>query len=450
MIGVSDFPESPDLSRLPAVRENLVGLWHRLTNPDTGVLESQNCIVADPMSSVAELGHLIGKSAGEASDMLLIYYAGHGLLDDRGRLHLATSQTRAEAPKYSALAVDLLREDVGNSAARARVLILDCCFSGRAIETMSDQQGLFSEQVTIAGTYTMTSTTANSPSYSLAGHKYTAFTGALLTALDNPEPLKLNDIYLAVAEDLRSRGLPRPQQRATDTAGALALSRGRVDPLPPTDPLPDEVRFGPGQTAAIREKGLQVMRRARAFTTAMSLGLYAFFAVANHDPGWIWQGVPVALVLYSVTTLFFHANRRVGAKDPTLIIDRTGLTMTWSKSALRPEGRSFFPWKDISHVGVVRPLPGTVNPKLKEIHDANHALIVRLRPEVPDLPGETHFHISSELSKLGYHTIISRIGAFGATKKELLAALDRFAGERVVHSEREFLARDPRLRPDIL
>ncbi|MFE4368705.1 hypothetical protein ACFRMN_10745 [Streptomyces sp. NPDC056835] len=94
----------------------------------------------DPTTSTADIGRAINQAAAEATDVLPIYSAGHGLMDDRGRLYLATSATRDQSPRYSAMGVDLLREDLGGSAAAARVLILDCCFSGRAIEVMAGEE----------------------------------------------------------------------------------------------------------------------------------------------------------------------------------------------------------------------------------------------------------------------------------------------------------------------
>lgn len=139
-MGVSHFPESPGLADLPAVKENVAGLWRRLTHSGTGVLAPEHCEVADPAAST-DLGRAIGRAADEATDLLLIYYAGHGLVDDWGRLYLATHATQSQAPKCSALDVGLLREDLGGSGAAARVLILDCCFSGRAIEVMAGGDG---------------------------------------------------------------------------------------------------------------------------------------------------------------------------------------------------------------------------------------------------------------------------------------------------------------------
>jgi uncharacterized caspase-like protein len=123
------------------------------------------------------------------------------------------------------------------------VLVLDCCFSGRAIEAMTDDQGVISGQLEVAGTYTLTSTTANAPSHAPAGDRYTAFTGALLRALDEVDPLTLNQIYVVVDRDLATRNLPRPQRRVVNAAGDLALSRGPAT-RSHTEPLDsDAVRF---------------------------------------------------------------------------------------------------------------------------------------------------------------------------------------------------------------
>lgn len=443
LIGVSHFPESPDLADLPAVRRNVASLWRRLTHDTAGVLESTYCEVVDPAASVADIGRAIGKAAAEASDMLLIYYAGHGLVDDRGRLYLATNSTRADAPKYSALGVDLLREDLGGSGAAARVLVLDCCFSGRAIEVMTGEEGLVDGQLSIAGTYTMTSTSANAPSYALGGERYTAFTGALLAALDSPRPLTLNEVYLSVAAELQSRGLPRPRQRATDTAGALALARGPADPdRPPTDPV-DEVRFSRDRAAA-KAQLKRNMSKPLGFTSLFLVGMAVLFAGLNHDAGWLWA-IPVwwggfAAIIGLITLL-------VGRSLPgeaELVIDRSAITVHLRRGTAGV-GTLQTPWRDISHVGVLPPRRGSVNSKLTQVYEGNHLLVVRPRPGVP-YHSTRDMRFADDLHELGYR-VIATVGSFGADKEQILAALDQFAGDRVLHTEQEFLARDPRIQP---
>ncbi|MEU9239389.1 caspase family protein [Streptomyces sp. NPDC048385] len=443
LIGVSHFPESPDLADLPAVRRNVASLWRRLTHDTAGVLESAYCEVVDPAASVADIGRAIGKAAAEASDMLLIYYAGHGLVDDRGRLYLATNSTRADAPKYSALGVDLLREDLGGSGAAARVLVLDCCFSGRAIEVMTGEEGLVDGQLSIAGTYTMTSTSANAPSYALGGEQYTAFTGALLAALDSPRPLTLNEVYLSVAAELQSRGLPRPRQRATDTAGALALARGPADPdTPPTDPV-DEVRFSRDRAAA-KTQMKKNMSKPFGFVSLLLVGMAVLFAGLNHDASWLWA-IPVWWGVFAgIIGLITLLVGRSLPGEAELVIDRSAITVHLRRGT-SGVGTLQTPWMDISHVGVLPPKRGSVNPKLTQVYEGNHLLVVRLRPGVP-YHSTRGMRFSDELHELGYR-VIATVGSFGADKEQILAALDQFAGDRVLHTKQEFLARDPRIQP---
>jgi hypothetical protein len=443
LIGVSHFPESPELADLPAVRENVASLWRRLTHDTTGVLEPKHCEVADPVSSTADIGRAISKAAAEASDMLLIYYAGHGLVDDRGRLYLATNATRADAPKYSSLSVDLLREDLGGSAAAARVLILDCCFSGRAIEVMSSEEGLIDGQLSIAGTYTMTSTSANAPSYAIADERYTAFTGALLTALDSPRPLTLDEIYRSVAASLQSRGMPRPRQRATDTAGGLALVRGPAEhDKPPADPV-DEVRFCRDRAAA-KKQMKENSRVGKGVLSLMVVGLPVLFAVMNRDASWLW-GIPVfGAIMAALTGLITAGVHQSLPSEAELVIDRSAITVHVNRSTATAVTLRT-PWRDVSHVGVLPPKRGSVNPKLTQVYEGNHMLVVRLRPNVP-YPPTKDMRLSGELHELGYR-VIATIGTFGADKVQILAALDQFAGDRVLHTEQEFMVRDPRILP---
>jgi hypothetical protein len=170
--------------------------------------------------------------------------------------------------------------------------------------------------------------------------------------------------------------------------------------------------------------------------------LAVLFADLNDDAGWLWSapqyaGCGAAAVFVIVLLL--------GVRQPKsveLVIDRSGLAVNWDGRQAR------VPWQNVSHVGVLRPAPKTVNPMMKTLYAGNHALVYKLRPEVPAPPGSDAI-LSKELQRLGYYSI-GTVGAFGATPAEVLTALDRFAGDRVLHTEREFLARDPQLRPGMI
>ncbi len=64
-------------------------------------------------------------------DTLLIYYSGHGLLDQSGELFLCTRDTRSDRLRSTAVKASDLRGMMDASSAGTMVVVLDCCHSGR-------------------------------------------------------------------------------------------------------------------------------------------------------------------------------------------------------------------------------------------------------------------------------------------------------------------------------
>ncbi|MCZ1013095.1 caspase family protein [Streptomyces noursei] len=169
-------------------------------------------------------------------------------MDDRGRLHLALRRTDTPNVRWTALPFETLREELLDSPAAIRVLVPDCCSSGRAIEAMTGGHSTVAGQVDVAGTYTLASTSANAVAYAPQGTKHTAFTGALLTALRGPVALNLNDLFEEVRRDLAAHGMPRPQRRVINNAGDLVLVR-QPDPLDPAIAPPPAKSTNPDRSA---------------------------------------------------------------------------------------------------------------------------------------------------------------------------------------------------------
>ena len=169
--------------------------------------------------------------------MLLVYYAGHGLIGPNGELFLALPETRSDPDlvSWTALPFHLVRSALAGTTCRARnrILILDCCFSGLAIDHMSEVTSAVSGQIEVAGTCTLASSPANRPSSVQPGAQYTAYTGEILHLLrhgsaDLPELLTLTAIHEHLVRALSRRGLAVPVQRNTETIGQLALARNRL------------------------------------------------------------------------------------------------------------------------------------------------------------------------------------------------------------------------------
>ncbi|MFE5402855.1 caspase domain-containing protein [Streptomyces sp. NPDC056580] len=418
LIGCSDFTDI-DLPAIPAVGANLAGLRSALTDQTHGILPPEHCrVLADPADH-RSVGAALAQAAREAEDLLLVYYAGHGLLDEDGLLHLALSSTDPGHVGFTGVPADLVKRHLGRARARLRVLVLDCCFSGRAVAAMTESGSLLSAQLDVSGTYTLTSTTATAPSHAPPGQRHTAFTAALLDALSHPEPLTLDDIHQHVDTVLHGMGLPRPQRRSVNAAGELALVRGPVRPHagPPTGGE-GEIRFRePPSEPPTRHDTIKAVLLLTVVTAAMTL-------FGGGRVTLIW-GAVAALVLGPV--LLVNVRRRDVHYD--LVVDGDGLrTEHGTRTA-------HVPWTDIECVGVLRRAPGTVS--------IANVLIVRLKADAPRPPG-FHKRLNQRLPDRRY-VIAGTLGTYGADPMRLRSAIERFAGG-IYRTDQQLLEMDPRLR----
>jgi peptide/nickel transport system substrate-binding protein len=95
---------------------------------------------------------------------------------------------------------------------------------------MGDPVGAATGQLEVSGTYTLTATPSTKPAHAPRGHRFTAFTEQLLKVLregvpDGPELLNMMLIYSTLIRAHAAAGLPRPQQRSTNTAINLEIAR---------------------------------------------------------------------------------------------------------------------------------------------------------------------------------------------------------------------------------
>ncbi|MBM7489195.1 hypothetical protein JOD64_000417 [Micromonospora luteifusca] len=233
--------DQQSLEDLPAVRANVTELARLVTTGPVDLVAVERCTQLLDLPHPREAGVTIAERCSEAEDLLLVYYAGHGLLDDNGELFLALPGTdpRPDWLKYTAIPFSWIRDAMRDSPARTRVLILDCCFAGRALNNMStaDAENGLADRSEIQGTFTLTATSDNVAAIAPVGAEHTAFTGELLRLLQHGPPVRdghpagddltLSAMYRHLAVTLPSQGLPRPRQRNTDLAADLVLRPAR-------------------------------------------------------------------------------------------------------------------------------------------------------------------------------------------------------------------------------
>ncbi|MGH3868804.1 MAG: caspase family protein, partial [Pseudonocardiaceae bacterium] len=85
---------------------------------------------------VNEPHHVVGDAIGEfyhnrrRDDLTLLYFTGHGLKDDQGRLYLAMTNTKRGRLLFTGLSAQQIDEAMESCSSRQKVLMLDCCYSG--------------------------------------------------------------------------------------------------------------------------------------------------------------------------------------------------------------------------------------------------------------------------------------------------------------------------------
>jgi hypothetical protein len=234
LIGTSSYADA-NLPDLPAVGRGIGDLGAALTDPVYGVVPKQHCDVLADEGDIRLIGRRLRQAARQAEDLLLVYYAGHGLTAGRRHeLYLALRDTEWAEPEFNSLEYDKLRSAVLNSPAATKVIIIDCCFSGRVLgDSMADPATELIGQVEVDGSYVLASAHRDEVALILPGEDHTAFTGRLLRLLragvpGGPEFLTVDDLYRQLRARMKAEGLPQPQRRGTGTADLLALTRNRA------------------------------------------------------------------------------------------------------------------------------------------------------------------------------------------------------------------------------
>lgn len=201
-------------------------------------------VLTDPADPREFLRALTG-TAGRAEDLLLFYYIGHGLVSLGGELYLATHGTVDQdiGLAVEALSYATVREALAACRARSIMVVLDCCFSGRAGGSFGTAVADAFELTYVRGSFLLSAASATEQALAPPGAPYTAFSGALLDLLREGDPaapryLTFEDVYRHLATVMPQRGLPAPHRRAGDRAGELVLALNPAAP-PVIRPRPD-------------------------------------------------------------------------------------------------------------------------------------------------------------------------------------------------------------------
>ncbi|MEU4711405.1 caspase family protein [Nocardia salmonicida] len=187
-----------------------------------GVRDENLVTLIDPTDAELVTGTL-SDLADEATDVIVFYYVGHGLLSADNQLHLTThASDHLTKLRRGSVPYSTVRQILAESGARSKVVMLDCCFGGRARGALGPEAA--------GGTYLLTAASARQQALAPEGETHTAFTGALINLINNGDSIEaghltLDSTFRHLSRKLPARGVPAPRRHASGTVNELVLTR---------------------------------------------------------------------------------------------------------------------------------------------------------------------------------------------------------------------------------
>jgi len=204
LIGVSEYEHG--LSRLPGAVKDVEAMQRVLQHPEMGGFDQVKPLInPDPLLMQGEIESLFSERSKE--DLVLLFFSGHGVKDDRGKLYFATRITRkspkGELMKSTAVPANFIHEIMSNSRSKRQVVLLDCCFSGAFAEGMlAKDDGVVDveEELGGEGRAVLTSSTSTQYAFEQQGADLSVYTRYIIEGMETGAADLNNDGSISINE----------------------------------------------------------------------------------------------------------------------------------------------------------------------------------------------------------------------------------------------------------
>jgi len=206
LIGVGNYEHPDALKPLVSAPKDVAAMQRILSNAQMGEFtEVIPLIDPDPMQMQEAIETLYRDRAKD--DLVLLFFSGHGIKDDSGKLYFSTRVTRktpkGELVKSTAVPARFVQEIMGNSRSRRQVMILDCCFSGAfdpALNAKDDGSLDVQGQLGAEGRVVLTSSSSTEYSFEQQGSELSIYTRFLVEGIETGAADQDNDSKVSVRE----------------------------------------------------------------------------------------------------------------------------------------------------------------------------------------------------------------------------------------------------------
>ncbi|MBW4644548.1 MAG: N-acetylmuramoyl-L-alanine amidase [Goleter apudmare HA4340-LM2] len=188
LIGISEY--EPGLNPLPAAVKDVEAIARVLNDPEMGAFDQVKPLTnPDPQLMQYEIETLFSEC--NKDDLVLLFFSGHGIRDNSGKLYFATSITRnnlkGELIRSTTVPASFVHEVMKNSRARRQVVILDCCFSGAfdpALQAKDDSFIDLQSQLGAEGRVVLASSSSTQYSFEQTGYHLSLYTRYLVEGIE--------------------------------------------------------------------------------------------------------------------------------------------------------------------------------------------------------------------------------------------------------------------------
>lgn len=202
LIGVSAYSEG--LTNLSAAAQDVTALRQILGDPELGNFDEVQQLLNPSHGEMASTIELWIK-ARQKDDLILLFFSGHGVKDERRKLHFAACDTRKvdnQLIQSTAFAAQTLHDFLRYGRPKRQVIILDCCFSGAFGELLAKDDGVIelADQLAADGRVVLTSTSSVDYAFEEKKSELSIYTRYLVEGIEKGSADLNGDGFITVDE----------------------------------------------------------------------------------------------------------------------------------------------------------------------------------------------------------------------------------------------------------
>jgi tetratricopeptide (TPR) repeat protein len=274
LIVAADQYEDDKFSQLRAPAHDAATLEGVLADPAIGGFDVRPVINQSAQTVRDEVERFFRHRAPD--DLLLLYFACHGVRDRRGRLYLAMTDTRLDLLASRGIQAEFVNEQVESSPSRKIVLLLDCCYSGafaKGFNTRSNPRADVAQELSGEGRVVITASDALEYAFeddqlSNSSPRPSVFTGAVIRGLQTGEAdldkdgqVSVDEFYQFVHDDVRRRMPSQTPIKAGRVSGSIYLAANPQMGDAPVSPGGDPFAAMTSEQTWKREEATLTLRR---------------------------------------------------------------------------------------------------------------------------------------------------------------------------------------------